>query len=115
MSKGAATENNLGSLHSKITDVFQKILERYEARLDCIEMVTPEQIEDEMIREIFEDGALPNPAMLSAITKFLKDNEISFDSEQLNELSDTERRLQERRERRGNITSLTTLKAVGDD
>ena len=115
MAKGAATEGKLGSLHNKITEVFIKVLERYEARLDVLDTLTADEIEDEMLRELMEDGALPNPAMLSAITKFLKDNEISFETEKLDELSDVERRLAERREKRGNITSLSTLRAVGDE
>lgn len=109
MAKGAAKEQSLGRLHSKITEVFIKVLDRYEARLDVIGEIAVEEIEDEVLRELMEDGAMPNPAMLSAITKFLKDNDIGFDTEKITELSDQERRLKERREKRGNVVSLTTL------
>jgi hypothetical protein len=110
MAKGSANEKALGALHMKITAVFQKVLSRYEARLDAVDTVDPSQIEDDVLRELLADGAMPNPAMLSAITKFLKDNSISFDNEQITELSDQERRLAERREKRGNIVDLSTLK-----
>lgn len=115
MSKGSATEQTLGNLHSKITAVFQRILERYEARLQAIEDIDPDDIQDEIVRELFDEAVMPNPAMLSAVTKFLKDNEISFDTEQLDELGETERRLAERREKRSNVTTLSTLKVVGDN
>jgi len=113
MALGAATETALGGLHSKVAEVFTKILARYEARLDAIETMNADNIEDEMLREIFEDGALPNPAMLSAVTKFLKDNDIGFETEKLTELSDQERRLSERRDKRSSLASLSTLKVVG--
>ena len=115
MAKGAATERTLGSLHDKVASVFIKVLQRYEARLDVLDTLDTSEIEDEMLRELMEDGALPNPAMLSAITKFLKDNEISFETEQLDELTATERRLAERRADRGKLVSLSQLKAVGDE
>lgn len=112
MAKGSATEKALGALHAKITEVFQKVLARYEARLDVLEAVKAGEFEAEMLGELMDDAAIPNPAMLSAITKFLKDNEISFDTEQITELSDQERRLAERREKRSNLVNLTTLQVV---
>ena len=114
MAKGAANENALGSLHAKITAVFIKVLSTYEKRLEAMDAIDPSEIEDEMIQALFADDAMPNPAMLGAITKFLKDNSISFDTEAIAELSDQERRLAERRKNRGNLTSLTTLKVVGE-
>lgn len=113
MAKGAAKEQSLGKLHAKITDVFIKVLERYEARLIALDSIDPDEMEDEVLRELFEDGAMPNPAMLSAVTKFLKDNDIGFDTEKLAELSDQERRLKERREKRGNVVNLTSLAPQG--
>ena len=109
MAKGAAKETQLGKLHSRITEVFLKVLDRYEARLDVLDTVDRDKIEDEVLQELLDDAALPNPAMLSAVTKFLKDNDIGFDTEKLADLSDQERRLKERRERRGNIVSLSDL------
>lgn len=112
MATGAAKEKTLGGLHAKITEVFIKVLERYEMRLDAIEEIDPKEMESEVLEALFEEGAMPNPAMLSAVTKFLKDNDIGFDTERLNELSDQERRLQERRERRKDFAELSTLRVV---
>jgi len=115
MSKHSATEKSLGDLHSKIAVVFQKVLARYEARLDVLDAnIAPADMTDDLLLELLSEGALPNPAMLGAITKFLKDNSISFDTEEIAELSDQERRLAERRKNRGDIITLTTLKVVGE-
>lgn len=120
MAKGAATEGHLGKLHSKLADVFIKVLTRYEGRLDVIEryqagdLEVTDQIEQEMLDELFSEGAMPNPAMLSAISKFLKDNEITFDTEQVDQLSSLERRLSERRQNRQNVVKLMTLDRVQD-
>lgn len=96
MAKGAAKEQELGGLHSALAQVFKKVLKKYERNLDIVENMTTEELTNEMVGEI-ED---PNPAMLSAIAKFLKDNEISMDSESVDELNSTSRRLKERREAR---------------
>ena len=112
MARGAAKEQQLGALHAKITDVFIKVLARYEARLDALENVTTENITEEILDKLLEDGAMPNPAMLSAVTKFLKDNDIGFETEKLSELSDQERRLEERRKKRPNLVDLSTLRPV---
>lgn len=95
MAKGAAKEDALGKLHVTLTNVFIKVLEKYEADLT----VSDEEIDDEVAETIL--ATEPNPAMLSAISKFLKDNEIMYDTEELNKLSATERRLQELKQARG--------------
>lgn len=115
MAAGAAKEQQLGRLHAKITEVFMRVLETYHKRLDVAEGIDPNDVENEMLAELLADGIMPNPAMLSAITKFLKDNDIGFETEKLSELSDQERRLAERREKRKDFASLTTLKVVGDE
>lgn len=110
MAQGAAKEQQLGKLHSKVTEIFLKVLEKYHKQLDFIDGIDADDLENEMIAELMTAGAMPNPAMLSAITKFLKDNDIGFDTEKLAELSDQERRLKERREKRGTLVSLADLK-----
>lgn len=116
MAKGAAKQETLGKLHNKLTEVFIKVLSRYEDRLDAIEKINRGEIDlgEEMLTELFDEGAMPNPAMLSAVSKFLKDNEISFDTEQMQELGSLERRLKEQREKRGNVVSLNNLSRVAD-
>lgn len=111
MAKNAATEAALGSLHDKVAVVFRKVLERYEARLDAIDSI---DVESEMLQELFDEGAMPSPAMLSAVTKFLKDNEIAFATEQIDQLTAQQRRLEENKKKRGNVVDLSTLHAIGE-
>ena len=89
MAKGASTEQSLGNLHNKVTELFVKVLDAYESE--------PETA---------------NPAMLGAITKFLKDNSISLESETLDELSEMEERLAAKKRNRPNLKSVTTLPLV---
>lgn len=114
MAKGAANEAALGGLHAKVAKVFIAVLTRYEQRMDVIDTLDRTEITDEVLLALLDDGAMPSPAMLSAITKFLKDNEINFDAEAIEELSGQERRLAQRKATRGNVISLTTLSASGE-
>lgn len=90
MAKGSANEGVLGDLHARLAQAFTKVLEDYE--------VNPE--------------VEPNPAMLGAISKFLKDNSIAFDTEEIEVLSGTAQRLADRRKNRQGLTSLTDLRVV---
>lgn len=112
MAKGAANEAALGALHSKLAAVFTKVLERYEARMQAADTIDVSSMESEVLEELFAQNVEPNPAMLAAVAKFLKDNEVRFDTEELNKLSDTERRLQERREKRQNVVALRDVPRV---
>jgi hypothetical protein len=112
MAKGAATETALGSLHAQVAAVFNKVLSTYEKRLDTLDQLNTEDITEEVLATLLDDGAMPNPAMLSAITKFLKDNEINFDSQEIASLSSQERRLADRRANRQGMASLTSLSVV---
>lgn len=115
MAKGAATEKVLGALHSKLATVFEKILLKYEQRLDVLDAVDPSDVEDEMLKELLDEGAMPNPAMLNAISSFLKNNEIRFDDEQVDKISALKQGLEERRAKRANVTELSRLRVVGED
>ncbi len=116
MARGAAKEGDLGKVHSLITEVFTKVLDKYLRDLDRVN--TPpdaEDLSDELQAALSDAMAQePNPAMLSAITKFLKDNSVSFDDEAVKGLSGLEAALEARRQNRSNVVALTTLKAVGD-
>lgn len=109
MAKGAATEKSLGKLHDMLTGIFIKVLQQYEQKIDVVEALDLDELESDVLTELLAKGIEPNPAMLSAISKFLKDNEIMYDTEQLEELSSLERRLKDKREKRGNVISLDTL------
>ena len=110
MAKGSANERTLGSLHSTLTKVFTRTLERYLTRMDN-EGVEPDadDLDDEMADAILVEFE-PNPAMLSAISKFLKDNDVLLDTEELDQLSAQDQRLKEMRQRRGNkVVSIASL------
>jgi hypothetical protein len=51
--------------------------------------------------------------MLSAIAKFLKDNNISYDSEQIDELSELEQRLRNKKANRPDFSNVTSLPLTG--
>ncbi len=92
MAKKAAHEQEVGELHSLLTKVFKAALNKYES-----------QIED----------SDPNPAMLSAVSKFLKDNDIMYDSSEIDELSNQQRRINALREaRKGKLVSISDIPAV---
>ncbi|WFG40846.1 terminase small subunit [Paracoccus phage ParKuw1] len=111
MATGAAKESQLGGLHSMLTRVFQKVLDKYERDLDRIEEMSADELGEEMADMLSE----PNPAMLSAIAKFLKDNDIGMDSEAVDELNATQRRLADRREARKRAgINLSVVPAVGE-
>lgn len=117
MAKGAATENALGALHAQVSEVFRKVLLRYEANLAALDTLTRDEEgniapDSELLANVLAELGEPNPAMLAAITKFLKDNSIAFDSGEIADLSDQERRLEERRKKRVGMASLATLQVV---
>lgn len=93
MAKGAATEKNLGNLHSTLTTIFTKVLE------------------NELDQDIIETS----PAMLSAIAKFLKDNDISYDSAQIDELSELEQKLKAKKASRPDFSNVTALPLTGTE
>jgi len=106
MAKNAATEAVLGDLHAKVAGVFKRVCDLY---IDQMDREPLTNAEGDPLPE-----TEPNPAMLGAMTKFLKDNSIAFDTEEIAALSDTEQRLAQRRKQRANLIDLTTLK-VGND
>jgi len=113
MAKNSANEAALGTLHAKVAQVFQQVLETYEKRLAIANTVgNTEELSETMLSALLDANLEPNPAMMGAITKFLKDNSIAFDTEEVTALSDTELRLAQRRKQRAKLIDLTTLKVV---
>lgn len=112
MAKGAAGERTLGSLHKGLARVMINVLKKYERDLETLDRVPKADIEEEIMAALAEGGLMPNPAMLSAISKFLKDNDIGFEAEEIDELKGINTRLEQRRKARSNVISLTTLDAV---
>lgn len=112
MAKGAASEGSMGKLHDAVARVFSKVLATYEARLDAVENIDKDAVGEDMLELLMGDSVIPNPAMLGAVTTFLKNNEIRFDTEEVERLSATQERLAARKAKRGTLASLTTLTLV---
>jgi hypothetical protein len=116
MAKGAANEKALGELHTAITSIFKRILSGYETKLSMFEQMATDASSDlgeELVSELMAMSFEPSPAMLSAVTKFLKDNEVTYDSEQLDELGDLEKRLADKKRNRPNFNNVTELPLTG--
>jgi hypothetical protein len=109
MAKGASTEVQMGKLHLKLTELFLNILNKYENDLSAMANVG-----EELLDELMAEGNMPNPAMLGAIAKFLKDNSISLESETLDELSEMEERLAAKKRARPNMASVTALPLISN-
>ena len=109
MAKGASTEVQMGKLHLKLTELFLNILNKYENDLSAMDNVG-----EELLDELMAEGNMPNPAMLGAIAKFLKDNSISVESETLDELSSMEHRLANKKKNRPNLASVTALPLIAN-
>lgn len=114
MAKGAANEEAVGELHDIVTGLFKRVLKRYEGKLDAIEQLTKSDIEDEVMSALL-DSYEPSPAMLSAVTKFLKDNEVTYDTEALDELGALQERLDARKRARPTLATVTDLPLTGTD
>ena len=112
MAKGAANSNNMNRLHDKLARVFIRVLDGYDKKLDMLSELDVNNIEDGLIEAPLTE---PTPAMLSAVSKFLKDNDISYDDGAVEELSAVQQRLDARKKSRGNVVSLTDLRAVEGD
>jgi len=116
MAKNAASEEALGGLHSTVTKIFSRVLEGYLAKLDIAadQLANASNLEDDLVAELLSMNIEPSPAMLSAASKFLKDNEVTYDSEQLDELGALEKRLAEKKSNRPDFSNVTQLPLTGE-
>lgn len=122
MAKGSATEKQLGSLHSLLAKVMGKSLDKDMIELSIMDLFADFDFstadpEDPAVAELVTALSKirgPNPAMLSAVAKFLKDNDIGMDSEEVETLNATQRRLEDMRKRREQAgLRLVDVPAVG--
>lgn len=119
MSKGAATEQQLSVTHRRLARVMHKVLQVYDNRLAFIERVNSgdtealEQLEGDMLDELFNDDRLPSPAMLTAIANFLRQNSITVEIEKQAEMTALQKRLADK-ENRGKIVNIRDLPKVHD-
>lgn len=111
MAKGASTEIQLGKLHTMLTGIFTKVLENYMVKLNSVDLSS--DLESDLFAAVTAANIEPSPAMLSAISKFLKDNDVTYDSEELDQLSSLEQQLQEKKNKRPNFDNVTDLPLTG--
>lgn len=119
MSK-AASQAKMKALHDRVATIFLAVLETYQKRLDVVEKLAAEvldmeEVEAAIVAEVMKEGGLPSPAMMSAITKFLKDNEVLFERDQVDDLSATQKALQERLRNRPSLASLSIVPKVANE
>jgi hypothetical protein len=103
MASNSANEQELGALHAKTAKVLSQALEILDvAQLAYIEtggLQTPKN-EELGLPALYANPPMLSPALMSAITKFLKDNSITAQPEDSVTMSDLEAALAEKRKRR---------------
>jgi len=114
MAKGAANSAQMGKLHSKMAAIMLRVLEDYNRKLDAVAQLDTDALEDDIIAALMEERFEPSPQMLAVIAKFLKDNSIEFEAEEINELSAMEQRLAAKKAARPTFASVTTLPVAGN-
>lgn len=104
-----ASDKILGELHGKLAEAMLNSLATSDNASDLLEKHFEEGLPED-VREFLESVARPNPALLTAITKFLKDNDISCvvaDDEQVTKLEQKLKEKQTSRKRVGNVIPIT--------
>jgi len=102
-----ATDKLLGELHGRLAKSMIAALsasEKAEALLDEYREVLPDAV-----TEFLESTAGTNPALLQAVSRFLKDNDITCVVEENHDMSELEQRLSNKRKRVGNVIPIEDL------
>lgn len=101
-----ATDKDLAKLHNHVAKAMTRALESS----NSAEVLLSEHGADlpDEVRDFLEQCTEVNPALLQAITKFLKDNSITCAVEDSDELSDLAQALAQKKKRRtvGNVTHI---------
>lgn len=104
---GRATEDQLAKLHNKVAETMIAALDQADRAAHLLIKYTVDS-EVELpsdIRGFLEDTQEINPSLLTSATKFLKDNNISCDPAEDEQLSDLEKRLKKKKTK-GNVTEI---------
>ena len=102
MTKAAGTEKQLALLHKKLSATMLAALDTSDTALALLGR--HDDLPDD-VREFLEEACAINPALLQAVSKFLKDNDITCPQDESSELTDLTERLKKKRSV-GNITHL---------
>lgn len=96
-----ATDKLLGELHGKLAKTMLASLESSEQAAALLEEYSEEL--PGAVQAFLAKISDANPALLTAVSKFLKDNAITCAIEDSEEMSELEKRLQNKRKRVGNV------------
>ncbi|HXB10939.1 MAG TPA: hypothetical protein VNZ45_03055 [Bacteroidia bacterium] len=102
MTKAAGTEKELAALHKKLTKSMLAALDSSNTAISLLEEFPDLPSE---VKDFLEDHAQANPALLQAVSKFLKDNDITCPQDESQELSSLAQRLKNKRSV-GNVTHI---------
>lgn len=100
-----ATDKLLGELHGRLANAMLASLDASEKAAALLD-----EYSDELpgaVQAFLVKTADSNPALLTAIAKFLKDNAITCAIEDSEEMSELEQRLRNKRKRVGNVIPIT--------
>lgn len=96
--KQKATDRELGELHSLLARSMKDALQSSDEAKSILEACHESGEELPPFVEAFlEKAATANPALLTAVAKFLKDNNITAAVEDSEEMSDLQKRLKDKR------------------
>lgn len=93
-----ATEKILGDLHGKLAQQMIAVLESQTGALGLIAKYEGKLPGDVVM--FLEKVAQPNPAFMTSVSKFLKDNEISVDPDTSEQMSDLEKLLNNKQDKK---------------
>lgn len=99
-----ANEDKLGELHNKVADVMIKALGQIEQSQTHFEELVGTEKEPDLPPDV-------NPALLSVMVRFLDANKITCAPAEGNNMSDLERKLQEKRKKRRSVGNVVHLDA----
>lgn len=105
MTERAGTEKQLALLHKKLSATMLAALDSSDEALDLLGRYGSDL--PNQVQEYLEKQCAINPSLLQAISKFLKDNDITCPQEESQELDELTTRLKSKRKTTvGNITHL---------
>lgn len=110
MSKTAATEADLGRLHTAVARIMSTTLRNLQKAQDAFEEALEAAAGDpDAVMAAIAERPEVSPALLAAVTKFLSDNKITCQVEESEALSETAKVIAEKQKRRkavGNVVHL---------
>ncbi len=99
-----ATDTDLGKLHKQVALAFSNALAAKEEAQALLDEHGAELPDD--VKAFIFKYAQPNPSLLTAAVKFLKDNDITCDVGDSAEMTDLQKRLQGKRKASTNVVAL---------